>query len=60
MKNKFLAYAVIVLLLSSLGSWWSMTSRAMGGQGSGNSWRSATMGAGYSSGGWSGGGGGHK
>jgi hypothetical protein len=57
MRTKFLTYAVIVLLLSSMASWGSMSRRAMGGQGSGNSWHSG----GYGGGGWaSGGGGGHK
>ena len=61
MNNKFLAYAVIVALLCSLGSWWSLGRRATGGQGSGNSWHSWSSGSGYSGGGWAtGGGGGHK
>jgi uncharacterized membrane protein YgcG len=61
MNNKFLAYAIIVALLSSLASWSSLARRATGGQGSGNSWHSGTSGPGYSGGGWaSGGGGGHK
>ena len=59
MKSKFLTYCLIVLLLSSLGSWWSLTSRAMGGQGTGNSWHTGIGGAGYNGGSW-GGGGGHK
>ncbi len=61
MNNKFLAYAVIVALLCSLGSWWSLARRATGGRGSGNSWHSSSSGPGYSGGGWAtGGGGGHK
>ncbi|HEY2677145.1 MAG TPA: hypothetical protein VGI65_09255 [Steroidobacteraceae bacterium] len=61
MRNKFMAYSVIVLLLCSLGSWWGMASRAMGGQGTGNSWHSGMSGPGYYGGGWAtGGGGGHK
>jgi hypothetical protein len=60
-NNKFLAYAVIVALLCSLGSWVGLARRAMGGQGSGNSWHSGSSGPGYSGGGWAtGGGGGHK
>jgi len=61
MNNKFLAYAVIVALLCSLGSWVGLARRAMGGQGSGNSWHSGSSGPGCSGGGWAmGGGGGHK
>jgi hypothetical protein len=61
MNNKFLAYAIIVALLCSLASWSSLARRATGGQGSGNSWHSATSGAGYSGGGWAtSAGGGHK
>jgi len=58
MRNKFIAYSVIVVLFASLGSWGAMASRATGGQGSGNSWYSGT--SGYRGGGWSIGGGGHK
>ncbi len=59
MRYKFTAYALVVVLLCSLANWSSMTNRAMGGQGSGNSWH--TSGSGYSGGGWAtGGGGGHK
>lgn len=58
MKNKYMTYSIIVALMFSLASWSGLARRAMGGQGSGNSWRS---GAGYSGGGWAtGGGGGHK
>jgi len=61
MNNKFLAYAVIVALLCSLGSWAGLARRAIGGQGSGNSWHSGSSGPGYSGGGWAtGGGGSHK
>ena len=61
MRSKFMAYSVIVTLLCSLASWTSLTRRATGGQGSGNSWHSSGSGAGYSGGGWaSSGGGGHK
>lgn len=57
MRYKFLAYAVIVVLFSSLASWGSMGRRAVGGPGSGGYWH----GGGSSGGGWaSGGGGGHK
>jgi hypothetical protein len=58
MKNNFMAYAVIVALFFSLASWSGLARRAMGGQGSGNSWHSGTSGPGYS-GGFSSGGG-HK
>ena len=61
MKGKFLAYSVLVAMFCSLASWWGLAARAMGGQGSGNSWHSATSGPGYSGGGWAtGGAGGHK
>ena len=61
MRTKFMAYALVVALLSSLASWSSMTRNATGGQGSGNSWHSGSSGPGYSGGGWAtGGGGGHK
>jgi hypothetical protein len=61
MKNKFLAYSLIVAMFCSLASWWGLAARAMGGQGSGNSWHSGTSGPGYSGGGWAtGGAGGHK
>jgi hypothetical protein len=61
MNKKFLAYAIIVALLSSLASWSSFARRAAGGLGSGNSWHSSSSGPGYSGGGWAtGGGGGHK
>ncbi len=61
MRYKFTAYAVVVILVCSLASWGSMASRAMGGQGSGNSWHTGSSGGGYSGGGWAtGGGGGHK
>lgn len=61
MKHKYLAYALIVVLCTSLASWWSFAARATGGRGSGNSWHSWTSGPGYSGGGWAtGGGGGHK
>jgi uncharacterized membrane protein YgcG len=59
MKNNFMAYAIIVALFFLLASWSSLARRAMGGQGSGNSWHSGTSGPGYS-GGFSSGGGGHK
>jgi hypothetical protein len=60
-KNKFLAYSIIVAMFCSLASWWGLAARAMGGQGSGNSWHSGTSGPGYSGGGWAtGGAGGHK
>jgi hypothetical protein len=56
-----MAYSIIVALLCSVASWSSLTRRATGGQGSGNSWHSWSSGPGYSGGGWaSGGGGGHK
>ena len=60
MKNNFMAYAIIVALVFSLASWSALARRAMGGQGSGNSWHSGTSGPGYWGGSWSGGGGGHK
>jgi hypothetical protein len=61
MRNKFLAYSIIVSLLCSLASWSALARRAAGGQGSGNSWHSWSSGPGYVGGGWaSGGGGGHK
>jgi hypothetical protein len=61
MNNKFLAYAIIVAMFCSLASWRGLAARAMGGQGSGNSWHSGTSGPGYSGGGWAtGGAGGHK
>ena len=61
MRNKYLAYSLIVVMFCSLASWWSFAARAMGGRGSGNSWHSTTSGPGYIGGGWaSGGGGGHK
>jgi hypothetical protein len=61
MKNKYLAYSLLVVLFGSLASWWSFAARATGGQGSGNSWHSWTSGPGYNGGGWAtGGGGGHK
>ena len=57
MRTKFLAYALCVVLLSSLASWGSLSRRAGSGMGSGNSWHSG----GYSGGGFaSGGSGGHK
>jgi hypothetical protein len=60
-KNKYMAYSIIVALICSLGSWSGLARRATGGQGSGNSWHSGSGGAGYSGGGWAtGGGGGHK
>jgi hypothetical protein len=53
MRKKFLAYAVIVVLISSMASWGSMSRRAMGGSGG---WYGGGTG-----GGWAGaGGGGHK
>jgi hypothetical protein len=55
-----MAYAIIVALVFSLASWSGLARRAMGGQGSGNSWHSGTSGPGYSGGVWTGGGGGHK
>jgi hypothetical protein len=56
-----MAYAIIVALFFSLASWSGLARRAMGGQGSGNSWHSGISGPGYSGGGWAGGGGGgHK
>jgi hypothetical protein len=61
MKNKFMTYSIIVALVCSLASWTGLARRAMGGQGSGNSWHSWSSGPGYGGGGWaSGGGGGHK
>jgi uncharacterized membrane protein YgcG len=61
MINKYMVFAVIVALACSLGSWSGLARRAMGGQGSGNSWHTLSSGSGYSGGGWaSGGGGGHK
>jgi hypothetical protein len=60
MKNNYMAYAIIVALCFSLASWSGLVGRAMGGQGSGNSWHSGTSGPGYSGGGWASGGGGHK
>ena len=60
MKSNFMAYAIIVALFFSLASWSGLARRAMGGQGSGNSWHSGISGPGYSGGGWAGGGGGHK
>jgi hypothetical protein len=59
MNNRFLGYSIIVALLCSLASWFSLADRATSGQGSGNSWHSYSSGPGYSGGGW-GGGGGHK
>jgi hypothetical protein len=60
-RNKYLTYSIIVALVCSLASWSGLARRAMGGQGSGNSWHSGSSGAGYSGGGWAtGGGGGHK
>lgn len=50
MRQKFLAYAVIVVLLSSMASWGSMTRRATGGSGAwfgsgnGGGWASASGG----------------
>ena len=60
MRNKFLAYAVIVVLFSSMASWVSMSRRAMGGSGSGNSWHTGGNSGGHGGGWASGGGGGHK
>lgn len=61
MRNKFIAYALIVVFVSGMASWSALTRRATAGQGSGNSWHSSGSGAGYGGGGWaSGGGGGHK
>jgi hypothetical protein len=61
MKGKFLMYAIIVALGSSVMSWGSLAARAGGGSGSGNSWHSYSSGPGYSGGGWAGAsGGGHK
>jgi hypothetical protein len=61
MRNKFLAYSIILSLLCSLASWTALARRATGGQGTGNSWHSWSSGPGYSGGGWAGGGGGgHK
>ena len=61
MKNKYLAYSLIVVLFCSLASWGAFAARAMGGRGSGNSWHSWASGPGYSGGGLAtGGGGGHK
>jgi hypothetical protein len=60
-KNKFVAYSIMVAMFCSLASWWGLAARAMGGQGTGNSWHSVTSGPGYSGGGWAtGGAGGHK
>lgn len=50
MKGRFLIYALVIALGSSLMSWSSMAHRAGSGLGSGNSWR--TGGSGYSGGGW--------
>lgn len=61
MRFKYTAYALVVVLIASLASWNSMSNRAMGGQGSGNSWHTVSSGGGYSGGGWAtGGAGGHK
>jgi uncharacterized membrane protein YgcG len=61
MRNKFIAYVIFVALVGSAANWSSLSRRATGGQGSGNSWHSGWSGPGYSGGGWaSGGGGGHK
>jgi hypothetical protein len=61
MRNRYIAYAIIVALVSGMASWSSLARRATGGQGSGNSWHSGSSGPGYSGGGWAlGGGGGHK
>lgn len=60
MKNKFMAYSIVVALLCSMASWSAVARRAAGGQGSGNSWHSWSSGPGYI-GGWASGGGlGHK
>jgi hypothetical protein len=58
MRHKFMIYSLVVTLFCSLASWTGLAQRAGGGSGSGNSWHSWTSGAG--SGGWHGGGGGHK
>jgi hypothetical protein len=61
MKSKFLVYAIVVALGSSVMSWSSMASRAGSGRGTGNSWHSFSSGPGYTGGGWAGAsGGGHK
>jgi hypothetical protein len=54
MKSHFMTYSIIVALLCSLASWTGFARRAMGGQGSGNSWHSSTSGPGYFGGGWAG------
>jgi hypothetical protein len=61
MRSKFMTYCLIVAMCCSLGSWWGLAQRAMGGQGSGNSWHSSVSGPGYGGGGFGlGGSGGHK
>jgi hypothetical protein len=61
MRGRFTTYCVVVALLCTLASWSGLARRAMGGQGSGNSWHSGRSGGGYSGGGFAGGGGGgHK
>ena len=61
MRSKFTSYSLIVALLCTLASWSGLARRAMGGQGTGNSWHSGWSGAGYGGGGFAGSsGGGHK
>lgn len=52
MRSKFLLYAIVVVLVTTIISWVSMASSTR--LGSGSSWRSHSYGGGYS------GGGGHK
>jgi acidic type I keratin len=64
MKGKFLIYAIVVSLLSSVMSWGQFF-RAVNKPSSGSSWSSRTSGGGGTwgngtGGTWSGGGGGHK
>ncbi|MGA2548536.1 MAG: hypothetical protein ABSF50_00180 [Burkholderiaceae bacterium] len=61
MKSKFLMYALIVALGSSVMSWAGMAAQAGSGRGTGNSWHNYFTGPGYSGGGWAtSSGGGHK
>ncbi len=61
MRGRFILYAVAVACGASILSWSSISQRATGGLGSGNSWHSSSSGAGYSGGGWANSsGGGHK
>ena len=58
--GRYIVYAVIVVLFTTVSSWMRMFSSFGPSSGSGSSWSSHTGGGGSYGGGYSGGGGGHK